>query len=110
MGGLILAAAQQHSTVNSSHIFWIGVLIGVVVGALFPRWIAFLLAGAAVIGAGLFHTDSHHNFSGTVPYLIVGAIALLAGLHFGRARGLRHLGEADFQTRWRSVRGISRWI
>jgi hypothetical protein len=44
------------------------------------------------------------------PALIVGAIALVIGPYFGRIRGLRHLGEAEFRTRWTNVRGVSRWI
>lgn len=114
MGEFVFVAAQQHSTTAGSltggHMFWIGVLIGVVVGALFPGWVAFVLAGVAFIGAGLFQAATHHAGSGRVSYLVVGVIALLVGLFFGRARGLRHLGEAEFRTRWRNVRGVSRWI
>lgn len=114
MGGLLLAAAHTQSTtagsLATSHMFWTGVLIGSLVGAIFARWIALLLAGVAFIGAGMLHTVSHHHLSSSaVRYLIVGVLALLAGLYFGRDRGLRHLGEADFQTRRRAIRGISRF-
>jgi hypothetical protein len=40
-----------------------------------------------------------HAHSPAAPYLIVAAIALPGGLYSRRARGLRHLGEADFRTR-----------
>ena len=43
-----------------------------------------------------------------VPSLIVAVIAVLVGLHFGRIRGLRQLGESDFRVRLRNAGGISR--
>ncbi len=36
-------------------------------------------------------------------------IAVVVGLYFGRIRGLRHLGEAEFRTRVTNVRRIGRF-
>ncbi len=36
-------------------------------------------------------------------------IAAVVGLYFGRIRGLRHLGEAEFRTRVTNVRRIGRF-
>jgi hypothetical protein len=110
MGGFVFATAHQQitGTLTSSHMLWTGVLIGALVGAIFARWIAFLLAGVAFIGAGMLQTVGHHHHhlsSGAVPYLIVGAIALVAGLHFGRVRGLRHLGQHELGVRRGYIRG-----
>jgi len=91
-----------------SHVFWIGLLIGALVGGILARWIAFVVAGIAFIGAGFVPTAGHVS-AGKVPYLVVGVIALVAGLYFGRTRGLRHLGEAEFRTRRTNIRRISRF-
>jgi hypothetical protein len=34
---------------------------------------------------------------------------LLLGRLWGRRTGLKHLGEAEFNTRWRNVRGLRRF-
>jgi hypothetical protein len=35
-----------------------------------------------------------------MPHVIVAVITVLAGLRFGRIRGLRQLGESDFRVRF----------
>ena len=42
-------------------------------------------------------------------FLVIAAVFLVIGLHFGRRRGLRHLGEVEFRNRWANVRGYRRW-
>jgi hypothetical protein len=93
----------------SSHMFWIGVLFALTFAYILPAWLTGLLFAVALFASDVL-TSVTHAHSSAVPYLIIGLILFLAGLYFGRIRGLRHLGEAEFQTRWRNVRGVSRWI
>jgi hypothetical protein len=48
------------------------------------------VAGFAFMAAGFLPSAGRHAHSVNVIDLIVGGIALAAGLYFGRARGLRH--------------------
>ena len=41
--------------------------------------------------------------------LLLFAAGLVLGANIGRRRALRHLGQAEFAARWRTIRGISRW-
>lgn len=57
-------------------------------------------------------TAQHAHSSGggsVLGILVLGAIVFALGLHFGRRRGLRHLGEVEFRNRWANVRAHSRW-
>ena len=69
-----------------------------------------LLFVIALLATGLLHPTGGHAHSVGVPYVIVAVIAVLAGLYFGRIRGLRQLGESDFRVRLRNAGGISRWL
>jgi hypothetical protein len=113
VGGLVFGAVHQQTPapdLASSHELWVGLLIGALIGAIFARWIAFLVAGFAFIAAGFLPSAGHYAHSVNVTYLIVGGIALAAGLYFGRARGLRHLGEHELRVRRGYIRGISRFL
>lgn len=92
-----------------SHELWVGLLIGALVGVIFPRWVAILVAVFAFIAAGFLPAAGHAAHSVNVTYLIVGVIALVAGLYFGRMRGIRQLGEHEFRVRRGFIRGISRF-
>jgi len=112
VGGLVFVAVQQQAPapdLASSHEFWVGLLIGALIGAIFARWIALIVAGFAFIAAGFLPKAGHYTHSVNVTYLIVGGIALVAGLYFGRARGLRHLGEHELRVRRGYIRGVSRF-
>jgi hypothetical protein len=115
VGDFVLAVAHQQGSVSgslaSSHAFWYGIMLAVGVALIFPGWVAILLFVVALLASGLLHSGSGgHIHSAALPYLIVAVIAVLVGLYFGRIRGLRHLGESDFRTRLRNIRGISRWF
>ena len=54
----------------------------------------------------------HHKQSGAdqlIGYALVFVIGVGVGRLRGRRAGLRHLGEAEFRTRWANVRNIRRW-
>lgn len=55
--------------------------------------------------------DAHASSGGgsLIGFLVFGAVIFAAGMHFGRRRGLRHLGEVEFRNRWANVRSHSRW-
>ena len=90
--------------------FWYGILLALGVAWILPGQIAGLLFVIALLATGLLHSTGGHAHSVGVPYLIVAVIAVLAGLYFGRIRGLRQLGESDFRVRLRNAGGISRWL
>lgn len=94
----------------STHMFWIGVLVGILAVWILPGWISGILFVAALLVSGILSSIRHSSHSTAVPYIIVGLIALVIGLYFGRIRGLRQLGESDFRTRLTNVRIIRRWF
>jgi hypothetical protein len=113
VGGFVLASLAQQASVSgslsSSHAFWYGILLGLL--ALFlPPWAKAIVFVVALVASGLFHTLGKAHASGSVPILLVVAIGVVVGMYFGRMRGLRQLGEADYRGRWRNVRGVSRWL
>ena len=44
-----------------------------------------------------------------IAFFIVFAFGVGLGANIGRRRALKHLGQAEFASRWRTIRGISRW-
>jgi len=123
MGGLILATASQQAPVvgsaGTSHVFWIGVLVALVVARFFPAWAGIALLIIALFALHVFQwiIDHVHSASSSTSstalllllIILVGVLAPIVGLIMGRSRGLRQLGEAEFRTRLRNVRGVSRW-
>ena len=113
--GDVFAAAHSQSAITgyftSSHDFWLGLLIGLA-AVILAGWIRLLTAIVAVFELGWIHVVGHHvSFSpGAVRWVVVALIGLAVGLWWGRMRGLRQLGESDFQTRFTNVRGIRRWF
>ena len=116
VGGFTLTVAYQQASVSgslaSSHVFWYGVLLALLIAWILPGWAAGILFVIAVLASGLLESlvGQGRSPSPDVLFLIVAVIALLVGLFFGRMRGLRQLGESEFRTRLRNVRIISRWL
>jgi len=122
MGGLILAIASQQAPVvgsaGTSHAFWVGVLVALLVARFLPAWAGIALLVIALFALHIVQSIIDHahstssSTSSTVLLLLliaVGVLAPIVGLIAGRSRGLRQLGEAEFRTRLRNVRGVSRW-
>jgi hypothetical protein len=102
------------------NVLWIGVLIGVPVGAFAPGWVKPIVFAAAVVLSDLARTTSRnvrnvHNINNVhfiwPPWLIglIGLILALWSWHYARMRGLQHLGRAELRARWNTIRGVSRW-
>jgi hypothetical protein len=91
------------------HMFWVGVLFALAFAFILPAWLSGLLFVVALFASGVLSSIAHHAHDSTMPYLVVGVIALVAGLYFGRLRGLRHLGEHEFRVRRGYIRGVSRF-
>ena len=53
----------------------------------------------------------HHTggAGGLLTLLVVFVVGLIVGRLWGRRAGLRHLGEAEFRTRWVNVQRVRRW-
>ena len=51
-------------------------------------------------------SSSHNNW--IIDAIFFGG-GLLLGRVWGRRTGLKHLGEVEFNTRWRNVRGLRRF-
>ncbi|MGZ3356310.1 MAG: hypothetical protein ACXVBO_15835 [Isosphaeraceae bacterium] len=104
--------------------FWYGVPLALLIAWILPGWaggVLFVialfasdvlgsLAGRARSSSSSSSSSSSFSFSPSLLYLIVAVIALAGGLIWGRRRGLRKLGESEYRTRFRNVRGISRWF
>jgi hypothetical protein len=109
--GLLLAVAHQHDpaqvSFTTSYELWIGLFLGALAGGIFGRGIAIVVAVIALTGAGILPIGILTS-SGNVPHLVIGVIALVAGLISGRVRGLRQLGESEFRARRTNIRRISR--
>jgi hypothetical protein len=106
----------QHAPVPASfggdRVFWYGVLLAFMIARFLPS-----VVGIALFVVALFASDllgpilNHGHFaSSDVSVMLLVGLGLVVGLWFGRIRGLRLLGEAEFRTRWRNVLGISRWF
>jgi len=127
-GGLLLTAATpaHHVTAAHSllggHAFWLGLAIGLGASVIpiIPWWIRMAGLVVAVLAAGVVHlTNSHghghlspghgHLSPAVTPWVVVALLGLGVGLYYGRARGLRHLGQAEFRNRSGSIRNISRF-
>jgi hypothetical protein len=44
-----------------------------------------------------------------IPYLVMLVIGVAIGRVWGRSAGLKHLGAAEYQARWRNVRSVRRF-
>lgn len=113
---LLLAAMPQRSTASApflgTHSFWITLLVGLLIALIAPSWVAWILVVVALGALGVLGRLSHTGGGGgasLLAWLIVVAIAVVIGLYFGRARGLRHLGESEFRARLTNIRRISRF-
>jgi len=96
VGRLVLAVVRQQASASgsliSSHLFWYGILLAL--GCMDPPGrMAGLLFVIALLATGLLHPAGGHAHSVGVPYVIVAVVAVLAGLCFGRIRGLRQPGN-----------------
>ena len=103
-----------------SNALWVGILVGVPIGAFAPQWVKIPVFLIALLLSGLIHGASHnvhnatnlHNVHFAVPPWLIGLAGVAFGLwawHYARKRGLQHLGQAELRTRWAAVRGSSRW-
>lgn len=97
-----------------SHALWVGILIGVPVGAFAPQWIKIAVFLIVLLLSEVVHGVSHgvSSIHFVWPPWLIGVIGVAIGLlalHFARRRGLEHLGQAELRNRWNTVRGISRW-
>ena len=112
---LLAAAAQAPATPPvSTHTISIAVLVGLVIGSLFPIWFRAIAAVIALAGAGFLQAFAHAHGHGTISGDLVVCLAFIAlalwlGLNRGRILALRNLGTADFRGRLRTMRGVSRW-
>lgn len=99
------------------NLLWVGVLIGVLLGTFALEWLKIAVFVIALVFSDLAHGASSNvrdvgNLHFAVPPWLIGIGGVAFGLwawHHARRRGLQHLGQAEFRTRWTNVRGISKW-
>jgi hypothetical protein len=97
-----------------SNALWVGLLVGVPVGAFAPGWAKIVVFLIALLFSDLVGGVSHniHNIHFVVPLWLIGVGGVAFGLwswHYARKRGLQHLGQAELRNRWTTVRGTSKW-
>jgi hypothetical protein len=116
MGGYVLTAAGHQAPTTASlinsHAFWYGILLACLIAWILPDLALIVLFAVALFASGLFQSTIGHAHSTSMGalMLILLVLGLLGGVFLGRRRGLQHLGQAEFRTRWRNVLGISRWF
>jgi hypothetical protein len=64
---------------------------------------------AYLIAAHVAQTAHASGNAKLIPYGVVLVIGVVIGRLWGRRVGLRHLGEAEYQTRWRNVRALRKF-
>jgi len=55
------------------------------------------------------HPASHHGVSVLPVDILLILVGVLIGRLWGRWAGIRHLGAAEFKSRWAAVRKVRRW-
>jgi hypothetical protein len=64
---------------------------------------------ASVASHAVTSHPAHHG-NGLLPLEIILVLTgVVIGRLWGRRTGLKHLGEAEFRTRWSGVRRLRRW-
>ena len=56
------------------------------------------------------HTASHGNSGALIGPIVLILVGIVIGRAWGRWAALKHLGEAEFRTRWKTINTISRWL
>jgi hypothetical protein len=67
-----------------------------------------ILAHLAMVARATHAATSPSNKTWIIDAIFFGG-GLLVGRLWGRRTGLKHLGAAEFNTRWRNVKGIRRF-
>jgi hypothetical protein len=103
--------ASLSSSLPGGHMFWVGLVVGLLVCTipLIPFWLKMVALVVALGAVGAWHVSHGHLSPAIAPYVLVIAITLAVGLHYGRVRGLRHLGEFELANRRAAVPGRSRF-
>jgi ABC-type Mn2+/Zn2+ transport system permease subunit len=104
-----MSSSWGEESLSTSHVFWYGILLGLLANLL-PPWLKAIAFVVALAASGLLFSLDKAHANGSAPILLIVAIGVVVGLYFGRMRGLRQLGEAEYRTRWRNVRGVSLWL
>lgn len=88
---------------------WVGILVGVLVAQFASSLISWSLVAISIAALGGIHLISRQLGATFAIWLLVIAGALMIGAMVGRARGLRHLGAAEFQARMGNIKKVSRF-
>jgi len=99
------------STLGSgTHWFAIGLLVGVGVMLIAPGFVKGLVILFDLVALGWSSIILGYTDSARGRWVLIGIAFLLLGLFIGVARGLRHLGDAEFNTRLGNIRKMGRWF
>lgn len=66
-------------------------------------------ASGYLLAAHVTRATHKSNEADFIRYGLVLLVGIIIGRLTGRRAGLRHLGDAEFQTRWRNVRSSHRF-
>lgn len=102
-----MAASHARAAAPASHWIEIGLLAGILVSLVLPIWLRWIVAIADAVALGWLTTVMAHANRGNATWIFIAVVCLGAGLYFGRARGLRHLGQYEFGVRHGYIKDIS---
>jgi hypothetical protein len=114
MTGIWLAIAHPHgaASVIGTGTYWfaIGLLAGVVASMLAPGWLTAVIVVFDLVALGWTSGILNYTHSSRGRWVLIAIPFLLIGLFAGVLRGLRHLGDVEFNTRRRGIRGLGRFL
>lgn len=114
MTGLVLAFGHPHGAAatagTGTYWFAIGLLVGVAAAAIAPGWVTALVVVFDLVALGWMTGILGYVHKSSGRWVVIALPFLLIGLYFGIARGLRYLGDSEFQTRLTNIRRMGKFF
>jgi hypothetical protein len=110
----VLAFGHPHGAASAagSGTYWfaIGLLIGIAAAFIAPGWVTALIVIFDLVALGWSSGILKYTHTANGRWVLIAVPFLLIGLFVGVTRGLRHLGDAEFNTRQTNIRKMGRYL